>query len=662
MYVRHGSRLAIALALSASALTLVLAPAASGATFYSNFGPGAGLRTVDPPTQYVAVPFVATANGLPRFASFYAQTYAAQTTQISVSIYTDAGGQPGTAVAAGTPTTFDDTSDSTPTCTTLTPLEIPVFGGTIPLNAGQAYWAVFRNHTAHSILVPSVQGNSPRLSNDGAAWGAPSGLPFAFRIDDTSPCVPEFDSIPNPNPDPNAELGDMYATPGGTAFQTLLVGNTGLAPLKLKTGTFSGPSASMFKVLDGEPNGAPPGKAFPFGTKTVGAGPGAHGGAGVFLYVVCAPPAGTPDGELEATFTLTTDDPDEGSVSWPVWCLIDRTPPSVEFPTAPDGRSGWFVTRPAQILARGVDPESGNRVKHIFCTDNGAPTLDWPNGSVAQFAITPDGTHNLSCQATDVANNTSAPGLYTTTVKVDGTPPQTTTGEVGPPAVSDEPAFAASFTGSDAMSGLGEFECSLDGGPYELCTSPASRSGLGNGRHTFDVRARDVAGNYDPTPAQWIWEVNAPAPLAADDAATATEGGPLDIDVLANDVEPRGVPLHIVLDSDTSEMGGDVSVAGSRIQYIPPVGFAGTDRFRYRAVNANGVMSAAATVTVEVVGNSRPGDPASAACDKAKKKLAKAKAKLRKLQQRDASKKAIDKAKAKVEKRRKRVKAACSGK
>ncbi len=151
------------------------------------------------------------------------------------------------------------------------------------------------------------------------------------------------------------------------------------------------------------------------------------------------------------------------------------------------------------------------------------------------------GSTTLSCRGTDVANNTSAPGGYTTSVKVDGTPPETTMSDSGPPAVSEETAFTFSFTGSDATSGVQEFECRLDDAPFELCTSPASVSGLGNRTHTFEVRAVDVAGSKDPSPAQWTWQVNAPPPIVADDAATATVGSPFDIDVLANDVEPRGV-------------------------------------------------------------------------------------------------------------------------
>jgi hypothetical protein len=150
------------------------------------------------------------------------------------------------------------------------------------------------------------------------------------------------------------------------------------------------------------------------------------------------------------------------------------------------------------------------------------------------------------------------------------------------------------------MSGLAEFECRLDGEPYQPCAGPVSRGGLNNGIHTFDVRARDVAGNYDPTPARWTWQVAAPLPVAADDALTTAVGTAVDVDVLANDVEPRGGTLAVVLGSDRSERGGSVAVVGSRVRYVPPAGFVGTDRFSYRVVNGNGLESVAATVAIQV--------------------------------------------------------------
>jgi hypothetical protein len=62
------------------------------------------------------------------------------------------------------------------------------------------------------------------------------------------------------------------------------------------------------------------------------------------------------------------------------------------------------------------------------------------------------------------------------------------------------------------------FECKLDLGAYTACTSTFTVAvPLGNGSHTFKVRARDLAGNYDPTPAGYTWTVDAALPVSMAD-------------------------------------------------------------------------------------------------------------------------------------------------
>ena len=53
------------------------------------------------------------------------------------------------------------------------------------------------------------------------------------------------------------------------------------------------------------------------------------------------------------------------------------------------------------------------------------------------------------------------------------------------------------------------FQCSLDGSPWATCASPAAYGGLLAGQHSFRVRARDVAGNTDWSPATQTWSVAA---------------------------------------------------------------------------------------------------------------------------------------------------------
>ena len=191
-------------------------------------------------------------------------------------------------------------------------------------------------------------------SDSGASWAAAAGAARSLLVDDGASCQPDISTIPSPNPDPNAELGDMYAKPGGSSFQTLSAANNGVADLQLTGGSFSGQNppnpAGMFKLLNGEPEGVPPGANFTF-PKTLGS----SGGGVILMYIACKPPLGTADGMYMATFTLTSNDPDESPLTWPVWCLLDSTPPSLEFVQNPNGRNGWFVTNPAPLQIRGID-------------------------------------------------------------------------------------------------------------------------------------------------------------------------------------------------------------------------------------------------------------------------------------------------------------------
>ena len=84
----------------------------------------------------------------------------------------------------------------------------------------------------------------------------------------------------------------------------------------------------------------------------------------------------------------------------------------------------------------------------------------------------------------------------------DGTPPDTTISR-RPKDRTRKKRATFEFGSTEAGS---TFQCSLDGEPFEPCSSPDTEK-VKKGKHEFEVRATDAAGNTDPTPASDSWRV-----------------------------------------------------------------------------------------------------------------------------------------------------------
>ncbi|MGN6257817.1 MAG: hypothetical protein ACTHN3_08730 [Solirubrobacterales bacterium] len=106
----------------------------------------------------------------------------------------------------------------------------------------------------------------------------------------------------------------------------------------------------------------------------------------------------------------------------------------------------------------------------------------------------------------------------------DTTPPDTTITS-GPAATTTATSTSFSFVSSEANS---TFACKLDGGKWSRCRSPRGYTGLSIGSHTFSVRAKDAAGNVDPTPATWSWTVEPEALPAVEESSPPVEEPPAD--------------------------------------------------------------------------------------------------------------------------------------
>jgi outer membrane protein OmpA-like peptidoglycan-associated protein len=105
---------------------------------------------------------------------------------------------------------------------------------------------------------------------------------------------------------------------------------------------------------------------------------------------------------------------------------------------------------------------------------------------------------------------TVADGCVAGAVEADTTPPDTTI-DSGPSALSSSAAASFEFSADEAGT---TFECRLDAGAWEPCSSPRDYPGLADGPHSLEVRAVDGSANADPTPASRAWTVDTSAPAA----------------------------------------------------------------------------------------------------------------------------------------------------
>lgn len=198
-----------------------------------------------------------------------------------------------------------------------------------------------------------------------------------------------------------------------------------------------------------------------------------------------SPDAGTPTGDPETTITAG---PDEFSNSGTVTFEFESNRPDARFVCSLDGEPPAACTSP---LVRNLG----------------------------------DGTHSFSVRAvspTGESDDTPAEHLWS----IDTVAPITTLTE-GPPANDNSTMVRFAFMSNEMFA---SFECSLDGAPFVMCRTNQEFGPIGDGAHSFSVRAVDRAGNIDASPAvhTWIVDTSTPdttivsGPLGASTSQTAT--------------------------------------------------------------------------------------------------------------------------------------------
>ena len=139
--------------------------------------------------------------------------------------------------------------------------------------------------------------------------------------------------------------------------------------------------------------------------------------------------------------------------------------------------------------------------------DAGAVADSWrpcPSSGQTYASLGDGGVFIFRVRAIDGAGNVDGSPAVSS-FRVDLTGPQTTIGS-GPEELSDSTTAEFRYFGSEADN---VFECSLDGGAWQRCDGErVIYTGLADGPHSFAVRALDIAGRVDPSPAAASWTID----------------------------------------------------------------------------------------------------------------------------------------------------------
>jgi YVTN family beta-propeller protein len=183
-----------------------------------------------------------------------------------------------------------------------------------------------------------------------------------------------------------------------------------------------------------------------------------------------------------------------------------------------------IATIPVGTNSLGIAYDSANG--NMYAANYGDNTVSVLSSSTNQVIATiPVGTHprDIAYDSANgeiyVANTDSNTVSVISTATTQLIPPDTTitsardgngaTIQNGGTTLSTSIQFT--FTATPGTNPIAGFECRLDNSAFSPCTSPTTLTNLPAGKHNFQVRAVDTAGNRDPTPASFSWNILTPA-------------------------------------------------------------------------------------------------------------------------------------------------------
>ena len=315
---------------------------------------------------------------------------------------------------------------------------------------------------------------------------------------------------------------------------------------------------------------------------------------------------------------------DAASYDWYVDSVAPTTTatPALATTTVPYAFGSWTNTAVSiQLSATDPSPSSGIAGTYYQIDNN-------PNGftnysSTGAFTISGAGEHTVSFYSTDNAGNVEA--TLTEDVDIDATAP-TTTLNAYPASDSNSTSATFAFSSVDptvngASSGIASFEYSTDGGniwtavPNPItftssdgtitASSSVTLTGLTDGSQTFEVEAKDNAGNAGKTPseiASYTWTVDTQPPTTTS-AVTAGTSNPetgwytsaVQVTITPSDPSPSSGLAATYYQID----GGTVQTTTSPSPFTIDLGD-GTHTVTYNSTDNAGNTQATQTLTLPI--------------------------------------------------------------
>ena len=254
-------------------------------------------------------------------------------------------------------------------------------------------------------------------------------------------------------------------------------------------------------------------------------------------------------------------------------------------PSAPELDPLASITNQPSISVRGAVPRDSRVDGRV---DGGGGLFTVQSGADGRFALTipltPNAANTIEMFSTSHGGDglTGAPAEVA--VRHDDVAPETILTGV-PLSSTDATTAAFAFTGTDDVTAPGDlvFAWRLDNRPFGEFSGSRSVTlrDLGDGGHTFEVVARDRAGNVDPTPAtaSFVLGVSRLALVEPEPGATMTAG----LRLVRGTIATGGQEVSVTIN------GTAAAVYGSTFAALVPLG-PSTNRLQIIASTAAGIV------------------------------------------------------------------------